>query len=685
MSSVFFKYLFSTLTPQFSFIAKNKEDITQVLNDELSSLSFTADTELTSLSSNDSVPQTEPIVKREDNVEIKPDGKSSKIAVGLIVDGWGENGRVSFNSSFDAEVNDNGFRGTKAEYMRNYNRFYIQGLNGGKISNVPSQYADRISMSARKAAYNAGVADRNASLDAKYKARNEVVVKDGGLIRNHNTENISAEMSDVLERLGKMFGVTVEIQDKVIGDDGKEKNGVISNGEVKLSYDKMVKSGNIERVAEFIINHEIAHRVQELAPKEYQKFRDIALEVAIEGDKAKYINEYAKERNLTYDEAIDEIVCDMVGKESFATELALQQPKLAERIRNWIKDILDTLGLRKYNDFERLLRTWEIAKGNYREVNAKYERAYRKAVNEIHGNVESFRHEQGRDIWDMQPNEEGGNGSGNNQQVGSENLQDDTSGNNEHLRTSDKGKHLDEIKGFSDSSKQQYSEGDVLELLAENERLRNRNDILEKRAVYFKNQWYRSKPFTPRTEDISKLARKLGKGYKGNRSLTTELTEAYRLLNRYTAYVQNKNYDEKQVKVMWEEAMGKVEDIGMDIVKNTYIKNDVSTELYDDIRKHIRGVKIRLSEEFKNDFGGEFNNFRKRHIGRMTITTKGDGVPIDVVYDELNTMFGELFPDEITHPVDQLLYLDEFLDRTGVVFENPYNNDLDDAKKRLTE
>ena len=115
--------------------------------------------------------------------------------------------------------------------------------------------------------------------------------------------------------------------------------------------------------------------------------------------------------------------------------------------------------------------------------------------------------------------------------------------------------------------------------MAENERLRNRNDILEKRAVYFKNQWYRSKPFTPRTEDISKLARKLGKGYKGNRSLTTELTEAYRLLNRYTAYVQNKNYDEKQVKVMWEEAMGKVEDIGMDIVKNTYIKNDVSTEL----------------------------------------------------------------------------------------------------------
>ncbi len=346
-----------TLNIVSAYINKKAVQVSDENNPEETSKTPSAQT------SRDSVPQNEGGVKRGEigkDFNVKADSQSGDLEISLITERFGAEGRAKYASAYENELNS-GFNNTEAEFLRSYSRYYLLGLNGKKITDIPSKYADRISQSARKAAYNAGVADRNSSLDAKYKASNEAIVKDGGLIRNHNSENISDEMADVLERLGKMFGVTIEIQDKVIGSDGKEKNGSFLNGEVKLSYDKMMKSGDVERVAELIIDHEISHRVQELAPKEFQKFRDIALDVAIEGDKAKYINDYAKKRNLSYDEAIDEIVCDMVGKESFATKLALEQPNLAERIKNWIKDILDALGIRKYTNGERLLRTWENA------------------------------------------------------------------------------------------------------------------------------------------------------------------------------------------------------------------------------------------------------------------------------------------------------------------------------------
>ena len=81
----------------------------------------------------------------------------------------------------------------------------------------------------------------------------------------------------------------------------------------------------------------------------------------------------------------------------------------------------------------------ELAKGNYKEVQAEYERAYRKANNEIYGNLESYESDQGTDIWDMQLYGKGSDGNGNTQQIESQGLQNNSTGNNEHLWNSDKG------------------------------------------------------------------------------------------------------------------------------------------------------------------------------------------------------------------------------------------------------
>ena len=81
----------------------------------------------------------------------------------------------------------------------------------------------------------------------------------------------------------------------------------------------------------------------------------------------------------------------------------------------------------------------ELASGNYENVRNEYERAYNQTNNSVYGNIKTIRTEKGRDIWNMQSSEDGGNvnrNSGQNRRTISES---NISTDNEHLRTGNKG------------------------------------------------------------------------------------------------------------------------------------------------------------------------------------------------------------------------------------------------------
>ncbi len=82
----------------------------------------------------------------------------------------------------------------------------------------------------------------------------------------------------------------------------------------------------------------------------------------------------------------------------------------------------------------------KLAQGNYKEVKAVYERAYNRTNNEFYGNSKSIRSKQGRDIWDLQSDEERRNDNRNTRQTRSEGFQGYTAGSNEHLRTGNRRK-----------------------------------------------------------------------------------------------------------------------------------------------------------------------------------------------------------------------------------------------------
>ena len=84
----------------------------------------------------------------------------------------------------------------------------------------------------------------------------------------------------------------------------------------------------------------------------------------------------------------------------------------------------------------------EVFAGNYEKVRSIYEQAHRGADYEIHEDSNEARTQQGRGLWDMQLSQNRGNDDRNAGQAGSEGLQTDAAGDDEHLRRGNQGEYV---------------------------------------------------------------------------------------------------------------------------------------------------------------------------------------------------------------------------------------------------
>ena len=76
---------------------------------------------------------------------------------------------------------------------------------------------------------------------------------------------------------------------------------------------------------------------------------------------------------------------------------------------------------------------------------------------------------------------------------------------------------------------------------------------------------------------------------------------------------------------------------------------------YKDIKQYLRKTKITISDQDKSDIA-DFRQFKNSAFGTLTIVNNG-GLPVDSAYEELRSMGPELFPEDITHPADQLQHM----------------------------
>lgn len=105
----------------------------------------------------------------------------------------------------------------------------------------------------------------------------------------------------------------------------------------------------------------------------------------------------------------------------------------------------------------------------------------------------------------------------------------------------------------------------------------------------------------------------------------------------------------------------------------------IDREFYDqykDVRDYLRKTNIDVGAEVQADIP-DFNDFRTSNMGRLKIRTRY-GTNIDQVYQELNEMWPELFPEYVIVPSDQLLKMAEVAQSIEVVqfgLDNFYGRD----------
>ena len=295
------------------------------------------------------------------NVKADPMHGVNEDAVKVITDGIGSEGRKAYYNVLERE-SESAYQGSEATLLRDFNRFYIKGLNGGKLSEVSGKYAKVMTERSMAEAFKAGQSDRGAMLKEKFKAVNNAVIRDGGLIRNVNSENMTNEEISQIDNLGKKFGVSIEIQDHVYNNSNKEVNGVYEAGSIILNQSKMEEFGNVKAAEGFLVKHELTHRVRELAPKGFETLKSVVYDIEDRksGNSSK-AETVMTQRGVDVDTAIEEIVADHMGNEDFALEVAMKDLSLAERIKGWVSDILDRVGIKKYSETQRIKRLWEKA------------------------------------------------------------------------------------------------------------------------------------------------------------------------------------------------------------------------------------------------------------------------------------------------------------------------------------
>ena len=229
--------------------------------------------------------------------------------------GMGESGQRAISAAYDGSVDAD-------RYYAGFTAYYEAGLSGRAQEQVRSDYAADLTEAQRFAAYAAGQNDAAASLQREKLAAPfaRTAGEDSGLVyddfvreavesgRTVSGENgsgpvyLTQETAERVNSVAKALGLRVRFVDQV---DGGRANAEITGSEVQIEKNNPLP-------VQFLMGHEVTHRLQELAPEEYRAFREAAAQDEMVQT---YVRRYAEgDSGLTYEQALDEAAADYAGR-----------------------------------------------------------------------------------------------------------------------------------------------------------------------------------------------------------------------------------------------------------------------------------------------------------------------------------------------------------------------------------
>lgn len=265
-----------------------------------------------------------------------------------------------------------------------FSSVYNAGLNGIEASKAKGAYAAMLTPEQRYAAYNAGLEDAAAQVARENAEVKSVTTTAGaGLADNAYSRAVIAKSkrtAATLNAMGKKLGVRIEFVDSVMGG---QANGqyIRDKNLIQIAVDSNKPYLNVAA-------HEVTHRMQDLSPAEYRKFRQAAMEHHMREkgiDEMAEVVEWYREKaenssvTLTRDEVMDEIAADFAGN-------MMENPDLfrefSQSNRTAAKKLLDSLK-------EFIAKVKSIFTGKARDVAAQ--EAYGKDFAELEAVAQKWR------------------------------------------------------------------------------------------------------------------------------------------------------------------------------------------------------------------------------------------------------------------------------------------------------
>lgn len=248
----------------------------------------------------------------------------------------GERGAKALRAAYDGSVSADTFYAGFASY-------YEAGVSGMDMGKVRSEYGAQLSAAQKYAAYVAGQNDAAASLAAEKSAVPSAAVygAEAGFIVDGHADTLPKATVTYYHNLARAVGVKIQMS-AATGAGGA--NGWYANGIIHIAEDA-------ENPGAVVAKHEITHRMQELAPAEYRKYRNYAVNALAErdGSSASLIEQYKGRYadsgvNLTTEQAMDEIAADFTealteDPEQFR-KLARENKTVAQKLLNAIRDFI---------------------------------------------------------------------------------------------------------------------------------------------------------------------------------------------------------------------------------------------------------------------------------------------------------------------------------------------------------
>ena len=241
----------------------------------------------------------------------------------------GEHGRKALSAAYEQGTDT-------ADYFGGFSVLYEAGKAGKRAESVQSALVQSLTPAQKLAAYVAGQNDGKLAQPERGRT--------AGLVRTRAAEQLDPVTARRLDDLGKALDTPIHI---------RADTGTGVNGWYDRQLGRIVVAAGSEKSTMTVAKHEITHRMQDLAPREYTAYRDYAARIlgGEEGTErltAAYQERYAKAGvELSEEAALDEAAADfteaMTEDPALFRRLAEENPgparKLVEAVKTFLRKI----------------------------------------------------------------------------------------------------------------------------------------------------------------------------------------------------------------------------------------------------------------------------------------------------------------------------------------------------------